>query len=38
MSKLIDITGQKFGYWEVLEKTDSIGGKARFLCKCTYCN
>ncbi len=39
MSKLIDLTGQKFGQWEVLERAESTpSGRTRWLCKCTYCN
>lgn len=35
MSKVIDLTGQKFGYWEVLERAEnSKGGQARWLCRC----
>ena len=38
MSKLIDLTGQDFGYWHVLERTENDkGGKARWKCKCTAC-
>ncbi len=39
MSKLIDLTGQDFGYWHVLERAENDkGGKAQWLCKCTLCN
>ena len=38
MSKLIDLTGQTFGYWKVLERgpNDNLG-KAYWLCICTAC-
>lgn len=30
MSKLIDLTGQDFGYWHVIERAEnSKGGRAR---------
>ena len=39
MSKLIDLTGQDFGYWRVLERAENDkSGKAMWLCKCTKCN
>lgn len=39
MSKLIDITGQDFGYWHVIERAENDkGGKAQWLCHCTLCN
>lgn len=39
MSKLIDLTGQTFGFWYVIERaTNDARGKARWLCKCTKCN
>jgi len=39
MSKLIDMTGQDFGYWHVIERAENDKrGKARWLCKCTACN
>ena len=34
MSKLIDETGNTYGYWTVLEKADSINGRAAWKCKC----
>lgn len=38
MSKLIDLTGQDFGYWHVLERAENTkSGRARWLCKCTAC-
>lgn len=38
MSKLIDLTGQKFGYWTVLERgKNNPQGKARWICKCEAC-
>ena len=39
MSKLIDLTGQDFGYWHVLKRAENDkNGKAQWLCKCTKCN
>lgn len=39
MSKLIDLTGQDFGYWHVLKRAENDKyGKAMWLCKCTLCN
>ena len=39
MSKLIDLTGQDFGYWHVIERAEnSKDGRARWLCQCTKCN
>lgn len=39
MSKLIDITGQDFGYWHVIKRAENDkGGKAQWLCHCTLCN
>ena len=39
MSKLIDLTGQDFGYWHVIERAENDkSGKAYWLCKCTKCN
>lgn len=38
MSKVIDITGQDFGYWHVIERTEnSSRGEAYWLCKCAKC-
>lgn len=38
MSKLIDLTGQDFGYWHVIERAENDAqGKAYWLCKCTAC-
>lgn len=37
MSKLIDLTGQTFGYWQVLKRAESRNGRAYWLCKCTAC-
>ena len=34
MSKLIDLTGQKFGRWLVLEKAESKNNKTRWKCQC----
>lgn len=39
MSKLIDLTGQDFGYWHVIERAENTSrGRAQWLCKCTLCN
>lgn len=39
MSKLIDLTGQDFGYWHVLNRgPNDKNGKAYWICKCTLCN
>lgn len=39
MSKLIDLTGQDFGYWHVIERgPNDKSGKAFWLCKCMLCN
>lgn len=37
MSKLIDLTGQTFGYWQVLKRADNRNGRAYWVCKCTAC-
>ena len=38
MSKLIDLTGQDFGYWHVIERAENDkNGKAYWLCQCTLC-
>ena len=38
MSKLIDLTGQSFGYWQVIKRAPNrSGGRAYWLCKCTAC-
>lgn len=38
MSKLIDLVGQDFGYWHVLERAESrAGGRSYWKCKCTAC-
>ena len=38
MSKLIDLTNQKFGYWIVIRRAENNkNGTARWLCKCTAC-
>lgn len=35
MSKFIDLTGQKFGYWTVIKRdTDSSKSGTRWICKC----
>lgn len=39
MSKLIDLAGQDFGYWHVIERVEnSPSGRTMWLCKCTKCN
>ena len=39
MSKLIDITGQDFGYWHVIERTNNNNsGQAMWLCHCGLCD
>lgn len=39
MSKLIDLTGQDFGYWHVIERAQNDkSGKAYWLCHCTLCD
>lgn len=38
MSKLIDLTGQTFGYWKVLYRAQNTkGGRAKWHCICTAC-
>lgn len=38
MSKLIDLTGQDFGYWHVISRAENdSGGRARWNCVCTAC-
>lgn len=37
MSKLIDLSGQTFGYWKVLERAENRQGKAYWKCLCTAC-
>lgn len=38
MSRLIDLTGKQFGYWQVIKRAENNkNGKARWLCKCTAC-
>ena len=38
MSKLIDLTGQTFGYWKVLSRAQNTkGGRAKWHCICTAC-
>lgn len=34
MSKLIDLTGQRFGKWEVMKRAANINGKPGWLCRC----
>lgn len=34
MSKLIDLTGKRFGKLLVLDRAESLNGKTRWLCKC----
>lgn len=39
MSKLIDLTGQDFGYWHVIERgPNTKDGRAQWLCHCTLCD
>lgn len=39
MARLIDLTGKKFGYWEVIDRAPNDSrGKVRWNCKCTLCN
>ena len=39
MSKLIDLTGQDFGYWHVIERApNDKRGRSRWLCHCTLCD
>jgi hypothetical protein len=38
MSKLIDLTGQDFGYWHVIERgKNTKNGRAKWKCQCTAC-
>ena len=38
MSKLIDLTGQDFGYWHVIKRAQNTKqGRAKWLCLCTAC-
>ena len=38
MSKMIDLTGQDFGYWHVIKRAENgADGRARWLCLCTAC-
>lgn len=38
MSKLIDLTGQDFGYWHVIKRgQNNSRGQARWICQCTAC-
>ena len=38
MSKLIDLTGQDFGYWHVIKRgPNKASGRAQWLCACTLC-
>ena len=34
MSRLIDLTGQQFGYLTVIERVENIGKQVRWLCRC----
>ena len=39
MSKCIDLTGQDFGYWHVIERgPNAKDGRAQWLCHCTLCD
>ena len=38
MSKLIDLTGQDFGHWHVIERAPNrANGRAYWVCQCTAC-
>ena len=37
MSRLIDMTGQDFGYWHVLYRANNTTGRAKWHCVCTAC-
>lgn len=38
MTKCIDLTGQQFGYWKVLERgKNGKDRSARWICQCTLC-
>ena len=37
MSRLVDLTGQTFGIWEVLEQAPRRDNKTRWLVRCTRC-
>lgn len=37
MSKVIDLTGQFFGTWLVLERATNRLGQTRWLCRCNAC-
>lgn len=34
MPRIIDLTGEKFGKWEVLKRNGSLNGKPSWLCRC----
>jgi hypothetical protein len=36
-NKLIDLTGQTFGIWKVIEKAPRRDNKTRWLCECMTC-
>jgi hypothetical protein len=39
MSKLINLTGKRFGKWTVIERAESVrGGQAKWLCNCSCGN
>lgn len=39
MSRVIDLTGQSFGYWVVIERAENNkSGQAQWLCHCTLCD
>lgn len=37
MSALLDLSGQKFGIWSVIEQAPRRDNKTRWLCRCTIC-
>lgn len=37
MGALVDLTGQSFGYWKVIEQAPRRDNKTRWLCECTTC-
>lgn len=39
MSRVIDLTGQDFGYWHVIERGPNTSqGRAQWICHCTLCD
>ena len=35
MGKFVDLTGMKFGRWEVLKRVENKGKNTMYLCKCS---